>query len=127
MLGHIQLRDFEPDLVTYNAAMTVFEKGQSQKALKVFGMVLDHSLEPNEITCNSLLTSCSNGQSWQAALTLFYRMQGMAMETNIISFGMVLLASSAGRKPMVALRTLESLQRQYMLALRSLSPVQPAA
>ena len=121
MLGHMQLEDLEPDLVTCNSAMTAFENGRFQKAMEVFQKAVSWSLKPNEITCNALLTSCSTGNSWTTAMELYSWMKASAVETNIISHDMALLSCCAGGQTKLAINVLHSVQQQYSSVLTVLN------
>ena len=119
MLGSMQNEGFVPDLVTCNAALAAFERGQSGKAMAVFDLALASSLQPNEITCNALLSSCSNEHSWLPALELYAWMQNVSMETSIISHDMAVLSCCAGNQHRLALQVLYSVETQYSSLLQS--------
>ena len=54
LIQEMQLKDLEPDVITYSAAISACEKvKQSQKALELLEEMRQNGMEPNVITYNA--------------------------------------------------------------------------
>ena len=61
----------EPDVITYNAAISAFEKGQRwELALSLLGDTRRSQLKPDVISYNAAICACEKLQQWGQALSL---------------------------------------------------------
>jgi len=78
--GGMKNHDVEPDVISYNAAISACEKAQKwQEAEKLFQEMLSSAsdsvaVEPNVITYNALLSAYEKGHQWEKALKVLHSM-----------------------------------------------------
>ena len=65
----------EPDVVTYNAAISACRKAhQPERALEVLAEMQGRGLEPSVITYNAAIKACGKGYQPERALQLLAKM-----------------------------------------------------
>ena len=61
------------DVVSYNAAISVCEKGKHwEEALRLLQEMLHRSLTPNVVSHNAAISACEEGEYWEEALRLLH-------------------------------------------------------
>jgi pentatricopeptide repeat domain-containing protein 1 len=64
-----------PDIVTYGAMLSTFEKaGKWRETLDLYDALIDTDMEPNIYIYSSVLNACEKGRQWDRATTLFKAM-----------------------------------------------------
>ena len=72
----MQRRGVQPDVITWNAAISACEKGaQWERALEMFEEMQRRGLQPDVITWNAVISSCQQSGSLDQAIDLFLEAQ----------------------------------------------------
>ncbi|CAK0829746.1 unnamed protein product [Prorocentrum cordatum] len=72
---------FEPDVICYNARISVCEKGEQwQRALSLFSEMWQARLEPDVISYSASIRACEAGGQWAKALDLLESMLGARVD-----------------------------------------------
>ena len=75
ILGEMQQRGLEPNVITYNALISACEKGHNaEKAMELFVEMHQRGLEPNVITYTTLISACAKDHNAEKAMELFTEM-----------------------------------------------------
>ncbi|CAE8708476.1 unnamed protein product, partial [Polarella glacialis] len=66
----------EPNVITYNAAISCCEKGrQWQMAFVLLRQLREARVEPSVVTCGAVLSACEKGLQWRRSLSLLGAMR----------------------------------------------------
>ena len=99
LLAEMQAQGLEPNVITYNAAISACEKGsQWQQALELLAEMQAQGLEPNVISYSAAMSACEKGSQWQQALELLAEMQAQALEPNVITYNVHAGGGPNGRR-----------------------------
>ena len=99
-----------PDVITYNAAISACEKGrQWKRALELLEEMANRGLEPNVITYSAAISACEKGGQWKRALKLLEEMKSRSIEPNVISYNAAVSACEKGGQWERALELLEEM------------------
>eukprot|EP00435_Cladocopium_sp_Y103_P054578 s762_g17.t2 len=70
-LSLLELLGSEADVVSYNAALSAFERASMwQTAVQLFARMKVADVTPDSISFNAVLTACENGRKWEQVLAL---------------------------------------------------------
>ena len=101
-----------PDVISYNATISAFEKGgQWQQALMLFEAMPRAKVISNEISYNATISACEKGGRWQQALMLFEAMQKAKVTPSEISYTATISACEKGGQRQQALMLFEAMSK----------------
>jgi pentatricopeptide repeat protein len=84
-------RGIEPEVITYNAAMTACGKAsQWERALELLSEMRERGLEPDMITYSVAISACEKGSQKERALELLSEMRERGLEPNIATYTAVM-------------------------------------
>ena len=87
-----------PGVITYNALISACEKGAlPQRALELFGRMLNQGLLPNVITYFALVKDCERGTLAQRAMQLLEAMLHQSLLPNVIPYSDLISACNQQR------------------------------
>jgi pentatricopeptide repeat protein len=91
LLEEMQAKGVEPDVITYNAAISACEKGgQWEKALQLLEEMQAKGVEPDVITYSATISACEKGGQWEKALQLLEEMRAKGLKPDVITSAAVI-------------------------------------
>jgi pentatricopeptide repeat protein len=93
LLSKMRRRGIEPDVITYNGAISACEKGsQWERALELLREMRERGVEPNVVTYSAAISACEKGLQWERALELLSEMRECGVEPDVITYNAVIEA-----------------------------------
>lgn len=108
---HMFFRFCQPNVVTYNTAITACTAGgQEQKASVLMDLMRQDGVAPDIITYNSMITACAAGGRHGKAVDLLREMRADGITPDIISYNSTITACAHGGQWKQALSIFERMQ-----------------
>ncbi|CAJ1382374.1 unnamed protein product [Effrenium voratum] len=112
LLGRMERRAVDPNVVTYGAAISACE-GRVEVALSLLGRMRQKALRVNAVSCSSAISACEKARKWRTAVALFSELEEAS--ANLIccnSLLSVLMMAGQAKKALALLAALPQLQVQ---------------
>ena len=92
----IAFAGLKPDLISYNALISAFEKGvQHEQAEHTFRMMQAKGITPDVVTYSAMVSVYEKARRWQTALQVFAEMRQQGIEPNVLTWSAAI--SACGR------------------------------
>merc|ERR1711966_109308 len=112
LLKQMRRTGIQPDVVTYNAAISACEKGGKwEKALSLHKEMRGDGLKPNVISYSAAISACQKGTQLEEALSLLEEMCEEGIKPNVVTYTALIQACASAGQSITALEIFEKAQR----------------
>ena len=104
-----------PSIITYSALTSALGRGgQWTLAVALYDMIRAEPVTLNEVFCGAMITACSLGNAWEAALHFLFAMPGLGLQRNEVTYNAAIGAVEGTPHWQLATLLLEQMAREMV-------------